>query len=147
MAEQNSKFPTLTFLLIVLCALVYWSITGSSDKNAGQSPSAPAPPPDPHTVALQSTSITKFSRHKEGFGNVMEATFTIKNDGEMPVKDIQVRCTHSAPSGTVIDSNERTIYEIVAAHKSRTFHDFNMGFIDSQAARSSCEISDLSLVQ
>ena len=38
----------------------------------------------------------------------MVATFVIYNDNKFPVKDLVVTCTHTANSGTVIDSNTRT---------------------------------------
>jgi hypothetical protein len=86
-------------------------------------------------VALESFSWTK-----EGFGNVMEATFTIKNSLPWAVKDIEIRCEHSAPSGTTVDSNTRTIYERFEANKSRQISKFGMGFIHSQATRSGCRV-------
>lgn len=87
--------------------------------------------------------IVDFSWSMEGFGSVMEATFVIKNSLPINVKDIEVKCTHSAASGTVIDSNTRTIYEVIRSGKTRTFREFNMGFIHSQAKRSSCVIVDV----
>lgn len=91
--------------------------------------------------------ITDFSWTKEAFGSVMQATFTIKNLLPVKVKDIEVKCTHSAPSGTVIDSNRRTIYEIIGEGQTRTFRDVNMGFIHSQANRSGCAVVDVTRVE
>ncbi|MGI8961550.1 MAG: hypothetical protein ACR2IV_17670 [Bryobacteraceae bacterium] len=102
-----------------------------------------APPEDPSEQAMQTTKLEAFSWYKEGFGSIMMANFTIRNDGDLMVKDLEIECTHSAPSGTEIDSNARTIYEIVPPHTSRRFRNFNMGFIVEQAASSSCEIKKL----
>jgi hypothetical protein len=85
-------------------------------------------------------SIENFSWTKEGFGNVMEANFVIRNKLPWPVKDLEVRCDHSAPSGTLIDSNTRTIYERIEANQTKRIYKFNMGFIHSQATRSGCRI-------
>jgi hypothetical protein len=85
-------------------------------------------------------TIENFSWSKEGFGTVMEATFTIGNALQWAVKDIEIRCEHAAPSGTRIDSNTRTIYERIEAKGIRTIRNFNMGFIHSQATRSTCRI-------
>lgn len=100
------------------------------------------PIPDPKTTALEQTDL-KFTWQKGGFDNVMLATFTIHNRSSLNVKDVTIRCEHSAPSGTVIDSNTRTIYQTVLAGKKRTVRDINMGFIHSQAVRSSCSIINL----
>jgi hypothetical protein len=74
----------------------------------------------------------------------MMVDVTIANGTDTPLKDIELTCTSSAPSGTVIDRNVRTIYEIVKT--KRRFRDFSMGFIAHQATRTSCEITDLALV-
>jgi hypothetical protein len=94
----------------------------------------------------QFLEITKFSWTTEGFGSFMVADFTIKNSSAHDIKDITVRCTHAAPSGTVIDSNERTIYEVVQSNKTRSFRKFHMGFIHSQAKSSGCKIVSASLL-
>ena len=75
----------------------------------------------------------------------MVATFVIRNESAHDVKDIEIRCVHSAPSGTVIDRNDKTIYEVVKAHSTRTIKDFTMGFIHTQAAQSNCQIVTVSL--
>jgi hypothetical protein len=85
-------------------------------------------------------SIENYTWSKEGFGNVMEANFVIKNKLPWPVKDVEILCNHSAPSGTFIDSNRKTIYERFEANQTRRINKFNMGFIHSQAARTSCQI-------
>ncbi len=84
--------------------------------------------------------IRKWSWSKDGFSNIMIATFTIKNNANFDIKDVEITCVHSSPSGTVIDRNTRTIYEIFQAGKTRTIREFNMGFIHSQAQRSGCTI-------
>ena len=81
--------------------------------------------------------------HKDGFGNVMIVDFTFHNKSDVAIKDMTVTCTHSAPSGTKIDSNTRTIYERVPAKSRKHIPGFNMGFIHSQARATSCRIVDL----
>ena len=90
--------------------------------------------------AIKDLEIIDFQWGKEGFGSIMEASFTIKNSGTTDVKDIEIECTHFAPSGTKIDSNTRTIYEVIKAGESRNFSKFNMGFIHSQADKSFASI-------
>jgi hypothetical protein len=91
------------------------------------------PPPSPEPVSLKTFAGTKD-------GVMFLATFTFENKGPTDVKDIEVTCTHYGPSGTAIDANTRTIYEIVKAKSSKTVRGFNMGVIHSQAATSSCRI-------
>jgi hypothetical protein len=73
----------------------------------------------------------------------MLLTVPIENKGDRAVNDIELTCTHSGNSGTVIDRNKKVLYETVPAKKRRTFKDFNMGLIHLQASRSGCDITDL----
>jgi len=88
-----------------------------------------------------------FSWRKEGFGSIMEADFTIVNNSEEDIKDIEIQCNHYAKSGTKIDSNSRTIYEVIKANSKRSFKNFNMGFMHDQANSSYCHINDFSLAK
>jgi hypothetical protein len=89
---------------------------------------------------LITAKITKW--YKGGFDNVMIADILIENQSNHDIKDIKVTCTHFAKSGTIIDSNTRTIYDVVKAKSKKKFRKFNMGLIHSQAERSAVEIED-----
>lgn len=90
-------------------------------------------------------TIIRWNWSKEGFDNIMIATFTIKNNANFDIKDAEITCIHSTPSGTQIDRNTRTIYEVFRAGRTRTIREFNMGFIHTQATRSGCTIVDASI--
>ena len=77
----------------------------------------------------------------------MDADFTIRNSSDFNVKDIKITCYHYASSGTQIDRNTRTIYELFAARSTRHLKKFNMGFIHSQAEASSCRIMDFVVME
>jgi hypothetical protein len=117
--------------------------SGSSSNSSSTSNDTPPPPPppSPSETALQNVELVTFSWYKGGFDSIMMGTFVIKNNNDFAVKDITIKCTHSGKSGTEIDSNSRTIYETIKAKKKRTFRNFNMGFIHSQAASSQCQIT------
>jgi hypothetical protein len=130
-------------VLAVIGAIVGGNSGNSSSSNspAVSTPSTPAPPREDE--AAKHVEITKWSWRKGGFDNIMFATFTFKNNNDFAVKDITVQCVHSAASGTTIDDNTRTIYKRIAAHKKLTVHDFDMGFIHSQAERSNCTVKSV----
>lgn len=94
--------------------------------------------------ALHNVRIGGFSWEKSGFGSVMKATFVIYNDNLFPVKDVTVTCKHAADSGTIIDSNTRTIYERVDARSYYSVIGMNMGFIHSAVNSSSCRVVNFS---
>jgi len=125
----------LIFIVILVGISAVLMHFGTSAKLTDASVERPQPPPTPNPVSLKSFAWTK-----DALGVVFLATFTFENKGPTDVKDIEVTCTHYGASGTAIDTNTRTIYEIVKAKSSKTVRAFNMGFVHSQAASSSCRI-------
>ena len=119
----------------------------SAAINAGKTSTSTSTNPAPLTPKEQALSTVKldFEWGTGGFGNIMEANFTIKNPSNYDIKDITIKCRHFAKSGTLIDSNTRTIYDIVQAKSNKRFERFNMGFIHSQAEKSNCAIADLQI--
>ena len=91
---------------------------------------------------IANVKILKWSWKKGGFNNVMIGTFTIQNTNEFGVKDIVISCKHFAPSGTLIDTNTKTVYQAIKSKASLTIKDFNMGLLHTQAAESSCSVKD-----
>ena len=121
-----------------------FKISATGENGTGSAKADQEPRPLSTQAALANVTI-KFNWRKVGLG-LMEADFTIRNYNSVPVKDLEITCTHSAPSGTVIDRNTRTIYEVFQPHATRTIEHFNMGFIHAQAAGSGCEITDLVVI-
>lgn len=90
----------------------------------------------------EALTIQDFDWNKSGFGSIMEISrLKIRNDASFAVKDFTLRCVHQGNSGTDIDGNTRTLYEIVPANGAKTFRAINMGFISSQAATTNCSIT------
>lgn len=94
----------------------------------------------PKPLAMADNTALTYSWATDSFGMTMTANLTIENNNEIAIKDVVVHCDHSSKSGTKIDSNERTIYEVIAAGQSKSFPKFNMGFIHEQAETTHCFI-------
>lgn len=132
--KKTSLFTWLVLIGIVVVAVNYETPTAIDTSSD----------PSPRTVAMDNVSL-EFSWQKGGFDNVMLATFVIKNDSAHTVKDIGVRCTQFAKSGAALNTNRKTIYDVVPAKSAKTFKDFNMGLIHAQSDSTSCLIYDLTL--
>lgn len=148
-AKPPRKTGLWTWVIAIFFGFVVFSIIGGGGGGSstdGVTATTAAPPPDPRKVAMDAVKLTRFSWAKGGFDSVMLATFTVENTGERSVKDIEFTCVHSAKSGTVIDRNRKVVFDTVPAKGRKTFKEFNMGFIHSQADSSSCSITDLKLL-
>ena len=125
-----------------------WADRLSDERNKSPTP-APVPAPQRSAQELKALALSKISISDWSWQTpgdiVMIADFTFRNGNPFYVKDLKVLCVHTAPSGTVIDWNTRTIYEIVPAYGSKSVRQFNMGLIHSQAQSSSCKIIDFEM--
>lgn len=144
--KKKSSGCAMAFLLLIL--LVFLGVILGIQKTPapGDGAGADTATPKPLTAdeCARMVKVTQWSWTKSEFG-IMEADFTISNGAPVDVKDITIRCEHSGPSGTVMDSNTRTIYEVIRAGEVRRFENFKMGFINSQATRSSAMIKSVAL--
>lgn len=87
-------------------------------------------------------TVEDFDWGTGGLGSVMVIKrLVVSNDAPFDIKDFTLRCVHQGNSGTDMDRNTRTIFEIVPANGKKTVREINMGFISSQAASSRCEIT------
>jgi hypothetical protein len=98
--------------------------------------------PSPKDVALRDTKLD-FHWAKSGFGSVMIADFKVQNPTPYRFKDFEVTCTDYGKSGTEIDTNKKTIYEIVQPKSTKSVKHVNMGFMHSQTDTSGCQLTDL----
>jgi hypothetical protein len=130
--------------LLAILILILIGAVGSVVQHQSEHGTASSPTVNPKTPALSQLKFD-YRWRKGGFGSVMEADFTLKNNSDHDIKDFEITCEHFAKSGTLIDSNKRTVYDVVKAHATRKFSNFNMGFIHSQADTSSCSVTDLSI--
>jgi len=112
--RKKLGWPLLARIAVTIC-LFFGIVFGMSVINGYR---MMADIQSPKGEALSAVKL-KYEWSKEGFGNVMEASFTIDNQSTYDIKDIEITCNHMAKSGTVIDSNKRTIYDIVKANSKK----------------------------
>lgn len=92
---------------------------------------------------IKNTTITLEQWEKVGFDNVAQISAFIVNASDHDVKDVQITCDYYSNSGTKIDKNEKTIFEVVPARQFLVIDKFNIGLINSQATKSKCFVSNL----
>ena len=132
----------LTFLVLFGLAVLGKLVSSpNTPVNSDSSTSATATA-DPRATALPEVKLN-FSWKKGGLDDIMIADFVVHNNSDYTIKDFEIQCFHYAKSGTQIDSNTRTIFDVVKPHSKKGFPEFNMGFIRSQVASSNCSITDL----
>jgi len=104
----------------------------------------------PQEFAAIETKLVDFTWEKGGFGTVMMANFTIRNDSPVDVADFKIRCQHYDPNGVVLDQNAGTAFGFAKAHSTTRIANINMGFLNPQSGisrttKTGCEILGLKL--
>ena len=104
----------------------------------------------PQDFASAETKLVDFTWEKGGFGTVMMANFTVRNDSPVDVADLKIHCDHYAANGVVLDQNAGTAYAVVKARSTTRIPNVNMGFLNPQSGNSrttktDCEILSLKL--
>jgi hypothetical protein len=95
--------------------------------------------PAPQIEEVSSVVLKGFNWAREGIA--FRGSFTVENLSPFDVKDVELYCTHYAPSGTVLDTSRRKIYEIFYAKSAKMFRNQDMGIADSQVAKLSCFVA------
>lgn len=137
-SPQKAKHYNVGWLFLVF--IVGWLVVTLSDNSRYDAAAAAIEKAENERKTALNNLKLEYKWAKSGFGNIMEADFTISNDNPFAVKDLKILCTGSAKSGTKIDKNENVIYEVVPAKGKKSVYSFNMGFINSQVERVSCVI-------
>jgi hypothetical protein len=141
--KKSSSGKIVAGVLAGLLALGIYNSGSSTDSSKSDTDTKIEKPVEDYSIPEKHVQIKDYNWYKVGFNNIMEADFIINNSNPYPIKDIEIKCTHFSPSGTAIDSNTRTIYEIIPANKSKKFKGFSMGFIHSQAVSTNCTIESV----
>jgi hypothetical protein len=131
-----------TFLMLIVAGVLLFAGAEAIRINNKVSGEARG---EPKYAALKQAKLD-VSWNKGGFGSVMIADFKVQNPTPYRLKDLDIKCTNFGKSGTELDTNEKTVYDIIEPNSARLLKHVNMGFIHSQAASTSCEIVDLVIV-
>jgi RNA polymerase subunit RPABC4/transcription elongation factor Spt4 len=134
----------IAIVSLIIISTLSSIFSGQSDKGASIDQKPPNTASQTPTEKAKNDVKLEYQWAKTGFGSVMEVDFRVVNDSSIGIRDIEIQCDHYANSGTKVDSNNRTIYDIVGAKTSRTFNKFSMGFIHEQAAKTNCFVKKFS---
>lgn len=147
--EAKNKVGGWTIFFVILFVFYIigkFSGSGSSDSATEVAPAATEEiaPPAIEDLAKDKLSLegNNNQSYTEANGNIYMGSFKIRNNSDKDIKDIAIECTTFGKSGTEVDKVNTVIYDTIKAKSMRKFKGINMGFINSQSAKSSCEITD-----
>ncbi|MBV9461581.1 MAG: hypothetical protein JO141_29270 [Bradyrhizobium sp.] len=109
----------------------------SAALEAAPAASPSVAPTDPSVV--NGLKISSQSWRRGGLGSNALVTFTLRNDNNYAVKDIEIACAFSRQDGSHLTDRKRVIPDAVVNTKSRkTFAQVHIGFVNIYANKVKC---------
>jgi hypothetical protein len=98
-----------------------------------ESPPAPASP-------LDGLKISSQSWRRGGLGSIALVTFTLRNNNDYAVKDIEIACAFNRRDGSHLTDRTRLIRDTVNMKSRKTFARMHVGFVNINASRAKCSL-------
>lgn len=116
--------------------------TSTSKEAATSQEAAPvgrAAPAEPLPVDLNGLKISWQSWRRGGLGSNALITFTLRNQNDYAVKDIEIDCAFSRRDGSHLTDRKRVIPDAVVSMKSRkSFARMHIGYVNINANKAKC---------
>jgi hypothetical protein len=107
----------------------------SKDQPAAPASISPAAADAPPVNGL---SISSQSWRRGGLGSKALVTFTLRNNNDYAVKDIELVCAFARTDGSHLTDRKRVIPDTVTMKSRKTFARVPIGFVNVNASRARC---------
>ena len=103
-------------------------------------PATPAsiPPAAADAPPVNGLSISSQSWRRGGLGSKAFVTFTLRNNNDYAVKDIELVCAFARTDGSHLTDRKRVIPDTVTMKSRKTFARMLVGFVNVNASRAKC---------
>jgi len=109
-------------------------------------PAVAEPGPAPTVVRTQDAAevdrlrISSQTWRRGGLGSKALVTFTLRNDNDYPVKDVEVSCSFNGGDGSHLMDLTRVLRDTVNGKSRKTFARVLVGFISINASQAKCSL-------
>ena len=121
------------------------AVATTPDPSQAEPDAAPAAQPQGGALpqAAEPLDHIRISRQyfsRGGLGSKALVTFTLRNDNDYAVKDLEILCSFRSKDGRYSTERRRTITEIVNTRSRRTFPHTLVGFVNIKASHAKCSL-------
>jgi hypothetical protein len=145
-------------LLWLLAAIVVgagvWLLMPPSEGNVAQTEPVklalagvdPAPPGTASATAvaevagLDRLKISSQTWRRGGLGSKALVTFTVRNDNDFAVKDVEIVCAFARRDGSHLTDRSRVLADTVSMKSRKTFARVPVGFVNVNADQAKCSL-------
>lgn len=101
-------------------------------------PPAPAEATPPVAPPVSGLKISSQSWRRGGLGSKALITFTLRNDNDYAVRDIEIACAFSRRDGSHLTDRKRVLPDTVSMKSRKTFARLQIGFVNIYANKAKC---------
>ncbi|QQN62023.1 hypothetical protein JIR23_20710 [Bradyrhizobium diazoefficiens] len=131
-----------------------WLLMSPSEGNVAQIKPAklalasvdPVPPattpetPAAEAAALDRLKISSQTWRRGGLGSKALVTFTVRNDNDYAVKDLEIACAFTRRDGSHLTDRSRLLADTVRMNSRKTFAHVPVGFVNVNADQAKCSL-------
>lgn len=144
----------LWLLAAAIFGLAVWMLMSPSEGNVAQTEpvklalAAVDPAPLAATPATSETDAAGLDRlrissqtwRRGGLGSKALVTFTLRNDNDYAVKDIEITCAFTRRDGSHLTDRSRLLADTVSMKSRKTFARVPVGFVNVNADQAKCSL-------
>lgn len=144
----------LWLLATLVVGSAVWLLMPPSEGNVAQTEPvklalasiAPAPPTTASDVSraeaagLDRMKISSQTWRRGGLGSKALVTFTVRNDNDYAVKDVEVVCAFTRRDGSHLTDRSRVLADTVGMKSRKTFARVPVGFVNVNADQAMCSL-------
>jgi hypothetical protein len=118
---------------------------GSEQMSLAAVEPAPAAAEVPVTPAAEAAELGRMrissqTWRRGGLGSRALVTFTLRNDNDYAVKDLELACAFTRRDGTHLTDRKRLVPETVNMKSRKTFAQVQVGFVNVNADKAKCSV-------
>ncbi|MEY9185586.1 hypothetical protein ABIG06_007138 [Bradyrhizobium sp. USDA 326] len=96
--------------------------------------------PAPVSAELSRLRISSQTWRRGGLGSKALVTFTLRNDNDYAVKDVEIVCAFTRRDGTHLTDRSRVLADAVSMKSRKTFARIPVGFVNVNADQAKCSL-------
>lgn len=112
----------------------------SADAAAAVSPVSEAQAKSPVVAELGRLRISSQTWRRGGLGSRALVTFTLRNDNDYAVKDVEIVCAFARRDGSHLTDRSRVLADPVGMKSRKTFARVPIGFVNVNADQAKCSL-------
>jgi len=144
------KRGLLWLLAVIIIGFAVWMLMPPSEGNVAQTEPvklalatvdpAPSATASAEAAGLDRLKISSQTWRRGGLGSKALVTFTVRNDNDYAVKDVEIVCAFARRDGSHLTDRSRVLADTVSMKSRKTFARVPVGFVNVNADQAKCSL-------